>query len=98
MVWFERFSYVVLAYTFLAPALPWLFSRGRGKARIWVSTLLTLLFLGILQASLWPACVAANCGQGAILISFMWGLGGVSALVTLALGMFMASARTGQTG
>ena len=96
VVWFDTLVYVNLACSLLAPALPWLLARRSGKAGVWASTLLTLLLLVVLQALLKPACIAANCGQGAILLGIMWAIGGMSAFITLVVTVLMTFVRTRQ--
>jgi hypothetical protein len=94
MVWFERYSYFVLLYSLLAPAVPWIFARKHGRARVWGCTGIALVLLVGLHASLWPVCIAANCGQGAILLAgLVWPLGAVFCMATLAVGVAMALAR-----
>ena len=60
------YSYFVLFYTLAAPALPWLFARKRGASGIWGATWIVVALLVLFNASLWPGCEAAGCGQGAI--------------------------------
>jgi len=94
MVWFDRYVYFVLLYTLLVPAVPWIFARKHGRARVWGCTVVALVLLVVLHASLWPACAAVNCGQGAILlVGLVWPAGTVFGLVTLAVGVLMALAR-----
>lgn len=87
---FETYAYVVLAYMVVAPVLPWLIARKWGAGRAWSATAIVLLLLVVLNAALWPACIAANCGQGAIVIVALWGLAGISGLCTLAVGGLVA--------
>lgn len=82
MAMFENYAYVVALYALIAPALPWVFARKRSIAAIWGATSVTLLVLCLLSALLWPACAAANCGQGAILVAALWGIAAVSAMTT----------------
>ena len=74
MAMFERFVNFVFFYALVAPALPWLFARKRGLGPPFGQHLIALLLLGLLTVMLWPACVAANCGQGAIAVAMMWGV------------------------
>lgn len=90
MATFERFTLLVFFYALVAPAVPWLFARKRGLGAIWGSTGLALLLLVLLTALLWPACVAANCGQGAIAVAVMWGVAAFFGMVTLMVGGLMA--------
>jgi hypothetical protein len=89
MATFERITLLVFFYTLVAPAVPWLFARRRGPGAIWASTGAALLLLVLLTALLWPACVAANCGHGAIAVALMWGVAAFSAMVTLMVGGLM---------
>jgi hypothetical protein len=66
MGFFNDYSYFVLFYTLAAPALPWLFARERGAAGLRCASRITVVLLILFNASLWPACDAAGCGQGAI--------------------------------
>jgi len=90
MATFERITLLVFFYTLVAPAVPWLFARRRGRGAIWASTGAALLLLVLLTALLWPACIAANCGHGAIAVALMWGVAAFSAMVTLMVGGLMA--------
>jgi hypothetical protein len=93
MALFENFVYVVVFYTLIAPALPWFLARGRSGAETLNATGLALLLLGLFHVLLWPACVAANCGQGAILVAMLWVIGVVSAMLTLLVGGLVAYSR-----
>ena len=66
MAFFNDYSYFVLFYTLAVPALPWLFARKRGASGIRRATWITVVLLVLFNASLWPACDAVGCGQGAI--------------------------------
>jgi len=90
MVLFERFIYVVAGYTLVAPLVPWVFAWWRGKQAVWPSTGLALVVLLVLHLLLWPACVAANCGQGAVIVPPLWALGAISGLASLGVGWLIA--------
>ena len=94
MAMFERLTLLVFFYTLVAPAVPWLFARKRGLGAVWGSTLIALLLLVLLTALLWPACVAANCGQGAIAVAVMWGVATFFGMVTLMVAGLMTYFRT----
>ena len=94
MAMFERLTLLVFFYTLVAPAVPWLFPRKRGLGAVWGSTLMALLLLVLLTALLWPACVAANCGQGAIAVAVMWGVATFFGMVTLMVAGLMTYFRT----
>jgi hypothetical protein len=83
MALFENYAYFVFFYALAAPALPWLLARKRAASAIWGAAAFTLLLLLVFSALLWPACVAANCGQGAILVVVLWGFAALSALTTM---------------
>ena len=93
MAMFERFTLLVFFYALVAPAVPWLLARKRGLGAVWGSTLIALLLLVLLTVMLWPACVAANCGQGAIAVAVMWGVATFSGMVTLMVGGLMTYSR-----
>ena len=90
---FDLFVYAVLFYTLAAPALPWLYARGQDAAAARHGTGIALLLLVLLHVLLWPACAAANCGQGAIAIAALWGLAALSGMITLAVGVTLAQSR-----
>ena len=83
MARFENYAYFVFFYALLAPALPWLLARKRVPSAIWGAAGATLLLLLVFSALLWPACIAVNCGQGAILVVVLWGFAALSALTTM---------------
>jgi hypothetical protein len=83
MALFEKYAYFVFFYALVAPALPWLFARRRATSAMWGAAALTLLLLFFFSALLWPACVAANCGQGAIMVVVLWGFAALSAMTTM---------------
>src|SRR5688572_16870177 len=83
MARFESYAYFVALYALIAPALPWLFARKRAISAIWGAAAFTLLLLGLFGALLWPACVAANCGQGAMLVGALWIFAALSAMFTV---------------
>ena len=70
-------------YALIAPALPWILARKKDLSAVWAATIVALLLLLLFSALLWPACAAANCGQGAILVALLWGVAGFSAMITL---------------
>ncbi len=93
MALFENYVILVLFYTLIAPALPWFLARKRDGAATLNATGIALLLLALLHVLLWPACVAANCGQAAILVAMLWGIGAVSAVFTLVVGGLVAYSR-----
>jgi hypothetical protein len=66
MAFFNDYAYFVLYYTLAAPALPWLFARNRGAASLRRATWIVVTLLVLFNASVWWACDAVGCGQGAI--------------------------------
>ena len=93
MAMFENYVYVVFFYSLIAPALPWFLARGRSGAATLNATGIALLLLALFHVLLWPACVAANCGQGAILVAMLWVIGACSAMLTLLVGGLVAYSR-----
>lgn len=93
MAMLDTYAYFVLLYTLAAPALPWLFARKRDASAIWGATGLTVIFLILFSTLLWPACIAANCGQGGILVLALWSLAGLSSIVTLAVTAALVESR-----
>jgi hypothetical protein len=93
MAFFNDYSYFVLFYTLAAPALPWLFARKRGAAGLRRATWITVVLLVLFNASLWPACDAVGCGQGAIGILALSVIAVFSGIITLAVGSDMARSR-----
>jgi len=57
---------VILSLGF--PAVPWLFGARWGRRGVWLSTGLVVVILCLFTPLFFAACVAANCGQGAIAI------------------------------
>ena len=93
MALFENYAYFVIFYTLIAPALPWLLARKRDGAATLNATGIALSLLALFHVLLWPACVAANCGHGAILVAMLWIVGAFSAMLTLLVGGLVAYSR-----
>ena len=93
MAMFNDYSYFVLFYTLAAPALPWLFARNRGAAGIRRATWITVVLLVLFNASLWPACDAVGCGQGAIGILALSVMAVFSGCVTWAVSSHLMKSR-----
>lgn len=83
MLILETMAWFVILSSLVVPAVPWVYARKHGGQGVWSSTSIAVLVLGLLHVSLFPACVAAKCGQGAIILPFIWGVGAVSAVATL---------------
>ena len=93
MALFNDYLYFVLFYTLAAPALPWLFARKRSASCVRGATWITVVLLVLFNASLWPACDAVGCGQGAIGILAVSVMAVFSGLITLAIGSALAQFR-----
>ena len=85
----DTLVWLAALYALVTPAVPWIFAPG-GRQGVWASTGITLLVLSLLHASLWPACAATNCGQGAIFLGYWWGVAGMFGFVTLVSAMFIS--------
>ena len=83
MAMFNNYATFVFFYALIAPVLPWILARKKDLSAVWAATIVALLLLLLFSALLWPACTAANCGQGAILVALLWGVAGFSAMITL---------------
>jgi hypothetical protein len=90
---FNDYGYFVMFYTLAAPALPWLFARNRGAACIRGASRITVALLILFNASLWPACDAVGCGQGAIGILGFSVIAIFSACITVAVSSDMVRRR-----
>ena len=93
MALFDNYVYLVVLYSLIAPALPWYMARRRSGAATLHATGVALALLAMFHILLWPACVAANCGHGAILIAMLWIIGAFSALLTMLVGGLVAYSR-----
>ncbi|MBI5128125.1 MAG: hypothetical protein HZA66_01665 [Rhodopseudomonas palustris] len=77
---------VVLSLGF--PVLPWLFGARWGAKGIWLSTGFSLvLLLGGFPILFETACIATNCGQGAIAIFMLGPIWIAAALLTVGSAM-----------
>jgi hypothetical protein len=72
---------VILSVGF--PAVPWLFGARWGRRGVWLGTGLVLVILCLFAPLFFSACVAVNCGQGAIAIFMLGPIWIVSALFTV---------------
>jgi membrane protein implicated in regulation of membrane protease activity len=66
------------------PAVPWLFRFRSGRRGIWIGTALVIVALICFPFLFFSACVAANCGQGAIAIFMLGPIWLASAVFTVA--------------
>jgi hypothetical protein len=87
----DTLTWLALLYALVTPAVPWIFAPGN----VWSGTGIALLILVVLHASLWRACAAANCGQGAILVVVLWGVAGMFGFVTLVSAWFARNRKQG---
>lgn len=90
---FNDYGYFVMFYTLAAPALPWLFARNRGAACIRGASRITVGLLILFNASLWWACDAVGCGQGAIGIAGLSVIAVASGIITVAISKHLARSR-----
>ena len=73
---------VILSFGF--PAMPWLCGARWGARGFWISTGCVLVILACFPVLFSEACVAYNCGQGAIAIFVLGPIWFGSALLTVA--------------
>jgi hypothetical protein len=66
------------------PVVPWLFRARAGRPGIWISTGIAIAILTSFPFLFSAACVAENCGQGAIAIFMLGPIWIASALFTVA--------------
>lgn len=69
---FDALMYPMLFLPLGFPVVPWLFRKRWGPWGIWLSTGFVIVTLLLFPFVFFSACVAVNCGQGAIAI-FMLG-------------------------
>lgn len=84
---------LINAMAFLAlgfPAVPWLLRARSGKGGIWIGTGLAIVTLIAFPFIFFAACVAVNCGQGAIAI-FMLGPVWIGSAVITVLSAVLAA-------
>jgi hypothetical protein len=73
------------------PAVPWFFGLRWGRKGIWLSTVFVVVVLCCFPLLFGAACVASNCGQGAIAIFVLgpiWIASGVLTVTSAALAHF----------
>lgn len=81
---FDAVIYLTLVLSFVFPAIPWFFGARRGLRGVWLSTGLVAGILCLFTPLFFAACVASNCGQGAIAIFMLGPIWIASAVLTLA--------------
>ena len=67
----------------LFPAVPWLSGARWGRRGVWLSTVCVIAILCLFAPLFFAACVAANCGQGAIAIFVLGPIWIISAILTV---------------
>jgi hypothetical protein len=80
---FDSLMYVLLFLPMGFPIVPWLSRTRSGRRGIWISTGLVLVTLCLFPFLFFEACVAVNCGQGAIAIFMLGPVWIVSAVFTV---------------
>jgi hypothetical protein len=80
---FDALMYLLLFLPMGFPVVPWLFRTRSGRRGIWISTALVLVTLCLFPFLFFEACVAVNCGQGAIAIFSLGPVWIVSAVFTV---------------
>jgi hypothetical protein len=79
----DALMYLMLVLSLGFPVVPWLFRARSGRRGIWLSTGFVLVALICFPFLFFGACVATNCGQGAIAIFMLGPIWIASAAVTL---------------
>ena len=77
---------IVLPFGF--PAVPWLFGARWGRRGVWLSTGCVVVILCFFPLLFSAACIALNCGQGAIALFLLVPIWIVSALFTVTFAAF----------
>jgi hypothetical protein len=94
---FDAMMYVLLFLPMGFPVVPWLFRARWGMRGIWISTGLVIAILASFPFLFFTACVAVNCGQGAIAIFMLGPVWIGSAVITVLSGVLAAySLRQGE--
>jgi hypothetical protein len=81
-IMFETLMHLTIVLSFCFPAVPWLFGARWGRKGVWFSTGFVALILLSFLPLFWIACIAANCGQGAVAIFVLGPIWFFSGLVT----------------
>jgi hypothetical protein len=87
----DALIYLMLFLSLGFPVVPWLFRVRSGRRGIWISTALVIVTLICFPFLFFSACVAANCGQGAIAIFMLgpiWIASGVATVASAALASY----------
>ncbi|ABD08403.1 hypothetical protein RPB_3708 [Rhodopseudomonas palustris HaA2] len=89
---FDNLMILLVVLSFGFPAMPWLFGARWGAKGIWLSTgFSVVLLLGGFPILFETACIASNCGQGAIAIFMLGPIWIASALLTVGSAMIIRS-------
>jgi hypothetical protein len=79
----DTLMYLMLFLSLGFPVVPWLFRARSGRRGVWFSTGFVIVALLCFPFVFFGACVATNCGQGAIAIFMLGPIWIASAAVTL---------------
>ena len=77
---------IVLPFGF--PAVPWFFGARWGSRGVWLGTGFVVVILCFFRLLFSAACIALNCGQGAIALFLLVPIWIVSALFTVTFAAF----------
>jgi len=80
---FDALMNLMAILSFGFPAVPWVFGARWGRRGVWLSTGCVIVILCFFPVLFWAACIAANCGQGAIAIFVLGPIWIGSGLLTL---------------
>ncbi len=79
----DALMYATLFLSLGFPVVPWLFRARAGRRGVWLSTGFVIVALLCFPFVFFGACVATNCGQGAIAIFMLGPIWIASAAATL---------------
>jgi len=79
----DALIYLTLFLSLGFPTVPWFFGARWGRRGVWFSTGLVVVILCLFAPLFFAACVAANCGQGAIAIFVLGPIWIISAILTV---------------
>ena len=79
----DALMYLLLFLSLGFPIVPWLFRARWGRRGVWLSTGFVIVALLCFPFLFFGACVATNCGQGAIAIFMLGPIWIASAAATL---------------
>ena len=87
-IMFDVVIYLTIILSVCFPAVPWFFGARWGRKGVWLSTVFVVVALCCFPLLFGAACVASNCGQGAIAIFVLgpiWIASGVLTVTSAAL-------------